>query len=152
MPGLIHQAYPAKRIGGLHFLADAPFLDYLLHHAQAGHIHHQCIIAEACPALAEHDIIVAGLAHLLQAVFHIPRGEKLRLFDIDAAAGLSGGHQQIGLTAEECRNLQNVRNLGDGLCLLGLMNIRAYGQAIGILDFLQNAEPLLKTGAAEAVQ
>ena len=54
----------------------------------------------------------------------IGRRDELALLDVDDASGLAGLDQDIGLTAQECGNLQNVYRLGRERSLARLVNVR----------------------------
>ena len=55
----------------------------LLHHAEAQHVDHKVVIAEAGSALAEKDILRAALPELLHDVLSLPGAQELRLLDVD---------------------------------------------------------------------
>ena len=62
-------------------------------------------------------------------VRHVPRREELALLDVDDTAGLGRGHEEIGLTAQERRDLQHVDGFGDPRALRGLMDIGEHRHA-----------------------
>src|SRR5262249_10888071 len=71
------------------------------------------------------------------------------LFDVDRAAGRRRGLQQIGLAAQESRDLQYVRDLGRHSGLISFMNVGDDWRAYPLLDSSQYAQPLLHSQAAE---
>ena len=81
------------------------------HDGEAAHIDDQIVVAERSAALGDQNFVVAGGGDLLGGVLDIVRRDELALLDIHDAAGAAGGDQQIGLAAEECRDLQNVDGL-----------------------------------------
>ena len=82
------------------------------HHRERAHVDDEVVIAEAGAALGDDDARVARVDHLRDRVLHVVGREKLSLLDVDDAAGLRGGDEQIGLAAEERGNLQDVGDLG----------------------------------------
>ncbi len=55
---------------------------------------------------------IAGALDLLRHVGHVPGRQELPFLDVDRAPGLAGRQQQIGLAAEEGRDLQHIDRLG----------------------------------------
>ena len=62
-------------------------------------------------------------------VAHILRGDELALLDVDGAAGAGGSDEQVGLAAEEGRDLQDIDDLSGSSGLRGLMDIGEDGNA-----------------------
>jgi len=50
----------------------------------------------------------------------------LALLDVDHASGLTRLDKNIGLAAEERRDLENIRGLGGQRCLRGLVDVREH--------------------------
>ncbi len=78
-------ALPARllhRMGGVehHRIAG------LGHDRQGAHVGDQRVVAEAHAALAQQDVLVAGLGHFLGHVLHVPGRQELALLDVDGAA------------------------------------------------------------------
>ena len=69
----------------------------------------------------------------------VVRRHELALLDVDDAAGAAGGQQQVGLAAEERRDLQDVGHLGGRLGLRRLVDVGEDGKAFG-LDAGQDAQ------------
>ena len=88
------------------------------HDGQRAHIDDEVVVAEARAAFGEEDAGIAALANLLDGMAHVPWGDELALLHVDCTSGLcgglSGGDEQVGLAAEERRNLENVDGLGYG--------------------------------------
>ena len=68
----------------------------------------QRVVAEAGAALAQQDLVVARAGELGRDVLHVPGRQELALLDIDRPAGFGRGQQQVGLAAQESRDLQHV--------------------------------------------
>ena len=61
--------------------------------------------------------------HLRDRVPHVVGREELALLDVDDAAGPRRGDEQVGLPAEERRNLQDVGDLGGRRRLRRLVDV-----------------------------
>ena len=86
---------------------------------------------------------------------HVPGREELALLHVDHLAGARRGHQQIGLAAEEGRDLQHVDGLGHGGALLGLMHVGEHGKASALPDLGEDRQRVGKpmpAGALSAVR
>ena len=92
-------------------------------HRKGAHVHDEVVVAEACAALGDEYTRVAGVDDLGHRVAHVVGREELTLLDVDGAAGPRGGHDQVGLPAEERRNLEDVGDLGDRSGLGRLVNV-----------------------------
>ncbi len=86
---------------------------------------------------------------------HVPWRDELALLHVDRAPGICGGHQQIGLAAEERRNLQHdlyrSKGIAHSRALFGGMDVRQDRQSIGFTDSPQNAAALCKPRPTKAV-
>jgi hypothetical protein len=122
---------------------------------QRTEVHHQVAVAEHCPPLGQPYLASPSPAHLFDGVRHALGRHELPLLDVDRLARLPSCHEQIGLPAEECRNLQHVHKAGGSECLLGRVHIRKHGNAVGVPDlgeqlqcsFVPNAGEGVRTGA-----
>src|SRR5262249_27746111 len=56
-------------------------------------IYHQVLVAKRSTALGQNNVPVAGGLDFLNRVFHVPRRNELRLFDVYDAPGFAGSHQ-----------------------------------------------------------
>ena len=81
----------------------------------AAHVYDEIVVAEGGAALGEGDALVAGVADLLDGVTHVRRGDELAFFDVDGAAGVGGGDEEIGLAAEEGGDLEQEVDVADGV-------------------------------------
>ncbi len=54
---------------------------------------------------------------------HVPRGNELAFFDVNGAAGLSGGDEQVGLAAKESGNLENVDSFSGDFAMGRLVHV-----------------------------
>ena len=79
---------------------------------QRAHVGDERVVAERGAALGDQHIRIAGAGDLGDDVRHVPGGEELALLDVDDLAGVGGGHEEIGLPAQEGRDLQHVDRLG----------------------------------------
>ena len=101
----------------------------LTHNSQTAHIGYQCVVAEACTALGKHNVMIACFLNLFDNIFHVPRCQELAFFYINSLAGFGSCINQIGLAAQEGRDLQNIYNLSSLISLPGLVDIGYYRNA-----------------------
>jgi len=83
---------------------------------------------------------------------HVARGHELTFLHVDGAAGLGGGHEQIGLTGEERRNLQQLANVGHGCGLVGHVDVGRNGQPDRVADLFQDSQPFFHSRAAKSIE
>ena len=121
----------------------------LAHDRQGAHVDHQVVVAEGGAALGEEDVAVAGRFQLADRVLHVPRGEELPFLDVDDLPGGAGRGQQIGLPAEERRDLQDVEHLGRRGDLSDVVHIGENRQPEFALDPGEDLQPLVDARAAE---
>ena len=69
----------------------------LAHHRERAHVDDQVVVAEAGAALGDEDARVARVDDLGDRVPHVVGREELALLDVDDAAGLRRGDEQVGL-------------------------------------------------------
>src|SRR6185503_19835677 len=86
-----------------------------LHDRKAAEVHNEIVVAERRAPLGEQEALVSRLSHFLDDVFHFPGREELALLHVNDLSGLGGGKDEIGLTAEKRRDLQNVESFARGL-------------------------------------
>ena len=126
-----------------------------LERAQLGqrtHVHHEVVVAERRAALGEQHVRIAGGADLVERVLHLRGREELALLDVHDGAGARGGHQQVGLAAQERRNLQHVDDRGGGRGLRGLVDVGQDRHAQFGLHASEDAEAGVEPGTAERGQ
>ena len=85
-------------------------------------------------------------------VLHVPGREELALLHLDDPAGLRGGDEQVGLAAQEGRDLQHVDDLGDGRALLGGVDVGDDRQAEALAHLGEHRQRLVEPHAARARQ
>ena len=107
---------------------------------QRTHVGHQRVVAEADAALAGEDAVGAEALELGGDLLHVPGGQELALLDVDRPAGLGAGAQQVGLAAEEGRDLQHVDHLGHGRALPALVDVGEHRQPGRLLDLGQDRQ------------
>jgi len=67
--------------------------------------------------------LVAGGADFFDDMDHVLGSEELAFFDIDGAAGATGGNEEVCLAAEEGGDLEDVGDFGGGAGLGGFVDI-----------------------------
>jgi len=99
----------------------------LPHPVEGAHVGHEVVIAEGGTALGEAELFASGGLQLAGDRANIPRGQKLPLLHVDGAAcrdgGSGGSLDQVGLTAEEGGNLQEIDEVGSDLRFLGGVDV-----------------------------
>ena len=93
-----------------------------------------------------------GAPHLLYRAAHAFGLHPLALLDVHRLAGASGRHQEIGLPAEECRDLEHVGHLGDGRGLVRLVDVGEHRQPARGSGPLQRPKPLVQPGPRLALE
>ncbi|OIQ68816.1 hypothetical protein GALL_495860 [mine drainage metagenome] len=83
-------------------------------------------------------------------VFHVARREKLSFFDIDRLAALRNGADEIGLTAQKGRCLQDVNDGCNLSNLVFAVDVCQDRQAEFVFDFCQNLQPFIDAGTAKS--
>ena len=120
------------------------------HDGERAHVDDEIVIAEAGAALGEKDAGVAGGGDLLNGVLHVLGCDELSLLHVDGATGFSGGDQQVGLAAEEGRNLKDIAGLGCRAAVLRLVHVGEDGEVRLSGDAAQDARAFGEAGTAEA--
>ncbi len=112
-------------------------------------IDYEVVVAKGRSALREEDALIARGADLLDAVAHVPGRDKLAFLDVDGAACAAGGDQQVGLAAEEGRNLKDIDSFGGNFAVGGLVDIGENRQAGIFGDAAEDSRSLYEAGAAK---
>src|SRR3546814_6051933 len=73
-------------------------------------VRYQRVVAKAGATLAQHDPLIASGSDLVCDIGHVPGRKELPLFHIHGRAAIASGKQQVGLPAQECRDLQHVHD------------------------------------------
>ncbi len=115
---------------------------------QRAHVGDQRVVAERGAALGHQHIAVAGAGDLGDDIGHVPGRQELPLLDVDDLAGRRRRQQQIGLPAQERRDLQDIDGLRDLGALRGLVDIREHGQAERGADLGKDRQRLLQADPA----
>ena len=90
---------------------------------QRAHVGDQRVVAEGRAALGHQHVGIAGAGDFLDDVLHVPGRQELALLDVDDFAGFGRGDQQIGLPAQERRNLQHVDGRRHARALRGVVHV-----------------------------
>ena len=119
---------------------------------QCAHVGDQSVVAEGDATLGDQHIAVARAGELSDDILHVPGRQELTLLDVDDLAGFGGGNQQIGLAAEECRNLQDVDDLRGAHALLDVVHVGQHRQLQALLDLGKDRQRRLQADAARGVR
>jgi len=120
------------------------------HDGERAEIDDQVVVAKGCAALGKEDALVARGADFLDAMAHVPGGNELAFLDVDGAARFAGGNEKIGLTTEECGNLEDVDGSGRDFAVCGLVDIGEDGQACVFGNAAKDARAFNEAGTAKA--
>src|SRR4051812_45196469 len=121
----------------------------LAHDGERAHVHHQIVVAEACAALSHEDAIVSRRAAFLNHVLHVPWRNELALLDVDRALGHTRSRYQIGLAAEESRDLKHVGDFCNLRHIFGFVNVGENWDVYFVFHFFQDAKAFGQPRAAE---
>ena len=123
----------------------------LLHLGYAAHVDDEVAVAEGSAAFGKGNLCASGGAHLVDGKAHRRGCQELSLLDIHHLAGLGRCHKQVGLAAEEGRNLQDVDVLGGHFGLLGQVDVGDDGHAELGAHLCQHLQRLFVADAGERV-
>ncbi len=118
---------------------------------QRAHVGDKRVVAERGAALGHQHVAVSGTGDFRHHVLHVPRRQELALLDVDGLAGFRCGGQQVGLAAQERRDLQYIDGGRDAGALLDLVNVGQHRNTQAVADVGENRQCLVKTHAARAV-
>ncbi len=143
--GAAESAGALHRVGGVKddgqaFLADP---------VKRAHVGDEVVIAEGGAALGDQEAIATEGAHFVPDVDGVPGGEELAFFDVHGAAGFSGGFEQVGLAAEEGRDLEEIDVFGGDVRLFGSMDVGGDGDSEFAGDFPEDPATFFDARAAE---
>jgi hypothetical protein len=123
------------------------------------HVGHQVVVTEACAALAHHDGVAGGGIpprgfdgsgpRLVDHMLHVARRKELRFLEVDRPSRRGHRANEIGLTREKCRRLENIdhgRHLAD---LRGVVNIGEHRHAQLATHVGKDRKPALDSRTAE---
>ena len=105
------------------------------HDGECAHVYDEIAVTEGRTAFGEHDVVVAGSFDFGDGVLRVGRRKELTFLDVDATLGVRGSLNQIGLPAEEGRDLQHVANFGNGPALGDFVNVGEHRDAERAFDF-----------------
>ena len=123
----------------------------LAHDGEGAHVDDEVVIAEGRAAVGLPDFL-GDVFDFACDVNHFLRGEELTFFDVNDAAGLGGGEEEVGLTAEEGWDLDDVADFGDGRALGGVVDVGDEREAELGFDHREEFEAFVESGAARACE
>ena len=125
-----------------------------LHDGDGADVDDEIVVAERrARARSGGSLALPALSDLLDGVLHVVGREELALFDVDRLARSGRGQEQIGLPAEEGRDLEDVEDRGRGaLDLRRLVDVGEDGNAeLVALISARMSQALLQARAAERI-
>ena len=115
----------------------------LAHRDQRQHVDHERAVSESGPAFGHHDLLVSGAHDFLDRTAHLFRSQELSLLDVDGAPRTTCLDEEIGLAAQERRDLEDIDNLSHRLHVTGLVDIRQDRDAELFFHFAQHFQSLV---------
>ena len=107
----------------------------------------QVVVSEAGPPLGDEQVAVARAPGLLDRVSQVSGRQELSLLDVDRPPRGGRRDDQIGLTAEESGNLQEVQNLRRRPHLPGFMHVGRDGDTQLAADSPQDLQAAVESRA-----
>ncbi|MNV67362.1 hypothetical protein D3C71_1601630 [compost metagenome] len=90
---------------------------HVFHNVDAKHVDHQVIVTKVTAAIAQDHLIVTAFLEFVDDIAHLARADELWLLDVDHRTGFRHRFHQIGLTRQECWQLDHVNHFGHRLSL-----------------------------------
>ncbi len=107
----------------------------------------EAVVAKECASLGEHDVFASCFGGFADWTSHFAGREELAFLDVQSTAVrfacLGRRDDQIGLPAQECRDLDEINGWGNCLGLFWSMDVGGGGDAEFLLDGSEVFEPLL---------
>src|SRR3546814_3728547 len=88
--------------------------------------------------------------HLAVDMLHVPRGQELALLDVYGATGFRRGQQQVGLSAQKCRDLQDIDRLGHRIALPWFVDVGNDRATISFANFREYRQRRLQSDTARS--
>ena len=115
------------------------------HDRERAHVDDEVLIAERRAALGDENALVAYFAPFVQDVLRLLGREELSLLHRDRFARARRGRDDVGLPAEERRNLQDVEHCCRQLGLLPLVDVGEHRQPGLFFDRAQNLQSFVQS-------
>ena len=118
----------------------------LLHDRDRSKIHDKVVVTEGTATLGQDHFVVSRFPDLPNRMLHVCGSDELSLLDVDDLSRSSGSHQEVGLAAQERRDLKHVENLGRLRGVRGFMDVGQNRNADFTSDIREYFEAFLQTG------
>ena len=117
---------------------------------KAARVDELVVVPESGAALAYDDARVARGAHLVRGRRHRCRAAPLPLLDVHDSTRAGRRREQVGLSAEESRDLQYIHHLSCQSRLCRFVHIAEHGYTDSLAHGAQRVQPAIKAGPAVA--
>ena len=97
-----------------------------LHRRNSSKINNHILITKHCSSICDHNFLIIAVQHFLNGVFHTFRTHKLPFFQVYYFSSICGSDNQVGLTHQKSRNLQNIHILSCHCCIFVGVNVCNY--------------------------
>ena len=133
------------RVGGVEDHGDAE----PAHRQEPREVVDEPTVAEERATLAQQRVATAPGQQFGDGVLHVGGCHELSLLHVDGPTGRRGRQQDVGLPAQEGRNLQHIADLSGRDRLLRKMHVGGHGQADDRPHAFEHRQPLVDAGAAK---
>jgi len=120
-----------------------------LYVAEPKYAHHDVVVTKMSAPLAKQQLLVVVIAEFVDDAAHLFRAEEQMLLDVDHGPCFSHGSNQISLSGQKGRKLNNAGNLGG--CLLQTVHIGNHRNAVGVFHCLEDFKLFVEAGFTEGV-
>ena len=86
----------------------------LAHLYESLHVGDEVVVTETGSAVRHQDLFTAVVVEFVDRVTHVERRNELALLEVDGRAARGAGCDQIRLSHQECRHLDDIRHLSPG--------------------------------------
>src|SRR5205085_3202888 len=97
------------------------------------------------------QLFTTNLMSLIDDVARVGGRQKLSFLDVDRLSGFRRSDDQISLSREKGRNLQNIDDLGNSLDLRDLVHVRQHRHTQLFLDVLKHFQAGIHSETAKAL-
>lgn len=122
------------------------------HVGDADEVVDEAVVAEECAPFGEHEVFAPGFGGFADRSDHFGWREELAFFDVKCSvvcfACPGRGDDEVGLSAEECRDLDQIDDGGDRVGLFGGVDVGGDGDAELLFDGCEMLKPLLDPDAS----
>lgn len=136
-----------NRVGGIKHNVQSQFL----HPIYGTHVCDKIIVTETGSPLGKKEGFASGKSQFFRDIFYIPRRKELTFFDIHRPAGGTGCGDEIGLAAQEGRNLEHIEKLACDFDFAGGMDVGCHRHSQIGTDFCEQLASVMDPQTSEGM-